>query len=92
MRMLPLLPALAAAALATGAAAYAAPQQDPTAPGAMFPFAIATSLIYLLVLSFSILATLFQAHPLGFLQQSSLWLAPLQGFASSGLALYFVKR
>jgi hypothetical protein len=80
-----------------GAAAYAAPQPTvgaPAAPAMLFLFALGTSILYLLALTFSIIFSAFYQPnaPLDFLNQSSLWLGPLQGFVSSALAFYFVKK
>lgn len=54
--------------------------------------ALAVSCVYLAILTVSVIGTLFAAHPLDFLTTSSLWLAPLQGFAVTGLSLFFVRK
>jgi hypothetical protein len=76
-----------------GVAAYAGRQRVGRLPLTVFIFAIATSLLYLFVLTATmIVGSLFEAQPLEFMRRSSLWLAPLQAFASSSLAYYFVKK
>lgn len=89
------LPNLIPVLTLVGAGAYAAP--PPTAPSAgsssgSFPLALGSSVFYLLLLTGSLLSTLFSTTPLETLTMSSLWLGPVQGIATSGLALYFVKR
>lgn len=87
------LPNLVPTLTMVGVTAYVAPPSTAvTAPSSVFLLALATSVLYLMLLSLSILATLFEAHPLQSMQQSSLWLGPIQGFAASGLAVYFAKR
>ena len=85
------LPNIVPAMTMVGAAAYAAPAPA-EAPEGMFWMALGTSVFYLLVLTGTILTTLFAIRPLGALDGSGIWLGPLQGFATSALALHFVKR
>lgn len=77
-----------------GAVAYQdAPSDVRKKIGIIFGFAIITSVSYLIALTVTILAGAFYSpSPLESLRGSSLWLAPLQGFASSSLAFFFVKN
>ena len=86
------LPNIVPAMTMVGFTAYAAPSPQGQAGGGLFGMAVAVSCFYLLVLSVSVLGTLFVAQPLEFVTMTSLWLAPLQGFATTGLALFFVKK
>ena len=86
------LPNILPAMTMVGFTAYAAPPPSQAPPGAIFAMALAVSCLYLLVLTVSVVGTLFAPHPLDFVTMTSLWLAPLQGFATAGLALFFAKK
>lgn len=87
------LPNIAPVLTMVGAGAYAAqPTASPATHAGAFALALGASIFYLTVLTGSIAATLFTPAPLTSLNNSGLWLGPLQGFATSGLALFFVKR
>jgi hypothetical protein len=86
------LPNILPAMTMVGFTAYAAPPRPQSASGGLFGMALAVSCTYLAVLTVSVLGTLFAPHPLEFVTMTSLWLAPLQGFATAGLALFFVKK
>ena len=86
------LPNLVPAMTMVGFTAYVSPA--PADPGTrnLFPLALGVSAFYLAILTLSVVGTLFTPRPLDFLTRSSLWLAPLQGFALAGLGVFFVKR
>jgi hypothetical protein len=86
------LPNILPAMTMVGFTAYATPAPDVSPPSGLFVMALTVSGIYLLVLTVSVVGTLFASHPLDFVTASSLWLAPLQGFAMAGLSLFFVKK
>lgn len=86
------LPNIVPAMTMVGFTAYAAAPPPDQAGSGVFGMAVAVSCFYLTVLSVSVLGTLFVAQPLEFVTMTSLWLAPLQGFATTGLALFFVKK
>jgi hypothetical protein len=86
------LPNIVPAMTMVGFTAYAAPSPEGPIGSGLFGMAVAVSCFYLLVLSVSVVGTLFVAQPLEFVTMTSLWLAPLQGFATTGLALFFVKK
>jgi hypothetical protein len=86
------LPNIVPAMTMVGFTAYAAPALSQDVPGGVFGMALAVSCFYLAILTISVVGTLFAPHPLEFLTGSSLWLAPLQGFATAGLALFFAKK
>lgn len=86
------LPNVIPAMTMVGFTAYAVPAQNVSPPPGLFAMALAVSCVYLAILTVSVLGTLFSPHPLDFVTTSSLWLAPLQGFAMAGLSLFFVKR
>jgi hypothetical protein len=86
------VPNIVPAMTMVGFTAYNAPPPEaPPSPG-LFGMALGVSCFYLAILTISILGTLFAPHPLEFLTTSSYWLGPLQGFATAGLALFFVKK
>lgn len=89
-----LLPNILPTMTMVGAAAYADPKPNTaTQPIVIFYFALATSIIYLILLTVSIVAgAFFSPKPLEALRASSLWLAPFQGFVSSYLAYHFIKK
>ena len=86
------LPNIIPAMTMVGFTAYAAPPPSPTAPAGVFAMALAVSCVYLAVLTVAVVGTLFAPHPLDFLATASFILAPLQGFATAGLALFFIKK
>lgn len=86
------LPNLIPAMTMVGFTAYAAPPPPQKAGRGPFAMALAVSCFYLAALTSSVLGTLFVPQPLEFVTMTSLWLAPLQGFATAGLALFFVKK
>lgn len=91
------LPNLVPAMTMVGFTAYASPgtsNPGTSDPGTMnlFPLALGISGFYLAILTLSVAGTLFAPQPLEFVTMSSLWLAPLQGFALAGLGVFFVKR
>lgn len=91
------LPNLVPVLTLVGASAYASPAApvaaaNPPPPAGTFLLAVGSSVFYLLLLTGSLVSTLFSKAPLEALATSGLWLGPLQGIATSGLALYFVKK
>ena len=86
------LPNLLPAMTMVGFTAYATPPPETAPPQGLFVMALAVSCIYLGVLTLSLVGTLFASNPLDFVTTSSLWLAPLQGFAIAGLSVFFVKK
>ena len=86
------LPNIVPAMTMVGFTAYAAPApQAQQQPGGLFAMAAGVSCVYLALLTLSVVGTLFSAQPLQFMTGSSLWLAPMQGFAVAGLSVFFVK-
>jgi hypothetical protein len=85
------LPNLVPAMTMVGFTAYASPTPAESTAN-LFPLALGVSGFYLAVLTLSVAGTLFAPRPLEFLNTSSLWLAPLQGFALAGLGVFFVKK
>jgi hypothetical protein len=81
--------------LIVGAVAYEAKSRGEGRKISRFPYRVALflSLLYLtLVLSVPLLAPLTADSPINFMQESTLWLAPVQGLASIALGVFFGAR
>jgi len=57
-----------------------------------YRFSFILSLSYLILVTFTILMQPFSSlHPLQFLKQSQLWLAPFQGLVTASLGAFFIR-
>lgn len=73
-------------------AVRAKPAGDPPADGAgPGKIALAMSLLYIGALLISVFGVLFKADPIGFLNMTNFWLAPLLGLTTAALGVRMAK-
>lgn len=88
------LPNLTPTMMLVGAAAYTKQKTSDLRAetiGPLFLISLLVSIVYLLLLTGSIVGVLFSSQPIDWLGKSSLWLGPMQGLAASSLGAFFSK-
>jgi len=58
----------------------------------LFQLAFALSLVYLILVSFTVLRPFSIYTPIEMMKKSNLWLGPLQGLVTASLGAFFVKN
>ena len=58
----------------------------------LFYVALAASVLYLLLLSVSVISVLFVTDPIGVVHRSNFWLGPVQGLSASTTGVFFAKQ
>ena len=88
------LPNIMPTLMLVGAASYAkqkAPSVNQDMVGPIFLITLSVSIIYLLLLTISVVGALFAQPPLAWLIKTNYWLGPVQGLAASALGVFFTK-
>lgn len=88
------MPNLMPSMMLVGAAAYAKQKTTTVAEtsiGPLFLIAMSISVVYLLLLTISVVGAIFSQPPLDWLTKSNYWLGPVQGLAASALGVFFAK-